>query len=451
MDKKKIILLGAVLGLSLATVGVVWAQTGGGYDLTWWTVDGGGGAASGGSYTLTGTAGQPDAGTVSGGGYTLYSGFWAGGGGGSACVPLTGVGLAGPSSGNTGETLTFTASPTPTNATTPVTYTWSTDGLVSANGNQATYSWSVAGTHAVTVTARNCGGQDFNDSVQVSISPAGTCSVPLTGVGLAGPSSGNTGETLTFTASPTPTNATTPVTYTWSTDGLVSANGNQATYRWNDAGNKTVQVTARNCGGQDFSDSVQVNITAACTAVTGANINGLTSGYTNVQYEFVGSYEPSGATAPLTYTWSPTPLSGQGTLTATYRWTTTGTKTINFRVQNCGGTVTATHDISISKPPTSCEAITGVTLAGPTSGEPNTTYAFTATVQPANASTPINYTWSSDGLVSGQGTSHATYRWSQAGSYQVTVVAGNCGGTANDALSISIGRYLYLPLVVRNH
>ncbi len=362
MDKKKIILLGAVLGLSLATVGVVWAQTGGGYDLTWWTVDGGGGTASGGGYTLMGTAGQPDAGTVSGGGYTLYGGFWAGGGGGGT-----------------------------------------------------------------------------------------TCSVPLTGVGLAGPSSGNTGETLTFTASPTPTNATTPVTYTWSTDGLVSANGNQATYRWNDAGNKTVQVTARNCGGQDFSDSVQVNITAACTAVTGANINGLTSGYTNVQYEFVGSYEPSGATAPLTYTWSPTPLSGQGTLTATYRWTTTGTKTINFRVQNCGGTVTATHDISISKPPTSCEAITGVTLAGPTSGEPDTTYAFTATVQPANASTPINYTWSSDGLVGGQGTSHATYRWSQAGSYQVSVVVGNCGGTANDALSISIGRYLYLPLVVRNH
>ena len=32
------------------------AQTAGGYDLTWWTVDGGGGTVSGGGYALMGTA-----------------------------------------------------------------------------------------------------------------------------------------------------------------------------------------------------------------------------------------------------------------------------------------------------------------------------------------------------------------------------------------------------------
>jgi hypothetical protein len=55
------------------------AQSGGGYDLTWSTVDGGGGESSGGGYTLAGTAGQPDANTLTGGGYTLKEGFWAGG------------------------------------------------------------------------------------------------------------------------------------------------------------------------------------------------------------------------------------------------------------------------------------------------------------------------------------------------------------------------------------
>ncbi len=50
-----------------------------GYDLSWWTVDGGGGAAEGGAFTLAGTAGQPDAGVVSGGTYTLGGGFWGGG------------------------------------------------------------------------------------------------------------------------------------------------------------------------------------------------------------------------------------------------------------------------------------------------------------------------------------------------------------------------------------
>ena len=59
--------------------GVVVAQTGGGYDLTWSTIDGGGGSSAGGGYQLIGTLGQPDAGvTLSGGGYSLSGGFWGG-------------------------------------------------------------------------------------------------------------------------------------------------------------------------------------------------------------------------------------------------------------------------------------------------------------------------------------------------------------------------------------
>jgi hypothetical protein len=57
-----------------------YAQTGGGDDLTWWTVDGGGKTeVSGGEYALLSTAGQPDAEVpVSGGQYILFSGFWPG-------------------------------------------------------------------------------------------------------------------------------------------------------------------------------------------------------------------------------------------------------------------------------------------------------------------------------------------------------------------------------------
>jgi len=50
-----------------------------GYDLSWWTVDGGGGTVSGGSYTLAGAIGQPDVGILAGGDYTLGGGFWRGG------------------------------------------------------------------------------------------------------------------------------------------------------------------------------------------------------------------------------------------------------------------------------------------------------------------------------------------------------------------------------------
>ncbi|MBI4578758.1 MAG: hypothetical protein HY718_03595 [Planctomycetes bacterium] len=55
-------------------------QSGGGYDLTWSTIDGGGGTSSGGGYELTGTIGQPDASNqsapLSGGDYGLVGGFW---------------------------------------------------------------------------------------------------------------------------------------------------------------------------------------------------------------------------------------------------------------------------------------------------------------------------------------------------------------------------------------
>jgi hypothetical protein len=52
------------------------AQTGGGFDLTWNTWDGGGTASAGGAFVVTGTIGQPDAGHMHGAGMVLAGGFW---------------------------------------------------------------------------------------------------------------------------------------------------------------------------------------------------------------------------------------------------------------------------------------------------------------------------------------------------------------------------------------
>lgn len=72
------LLLLLCLGLLVGSVPVI-ASSGGPFDLSWHTVDGGGGAISGGSYALGGTIGQADAGgRLSGGDYTLTGGFWAG-------------------------------------------------------------------------------------------------------------------------------------------------------------------------------------------------------------------------------------------------------------------------------------------------------------------------------------------------------------------------------------
>ena len=60
------------LAVGLVVVGVALAQGGrepqaGPFDLSWWTVDAGGGGSSGGPFVLIGAIGQPDAEVVSGG------------------------------------------------------------------------------------------------------------------------------------------------------------------------------------------------------------------------------------------------------------------------------------------------------------------------------------------------------------------------------------------------
>jgi hypothetical protein len=79
MNNRIAVLLLMIGLLVLITFTVVQAQTGSSYDLTWNTIDNGGGTSSNGGYTLDGTIGQPDAGaSISNSGYTLTGGFWAG-------------------------------------------------------------------------------------------------------------------------------------------------------------------------------------------------------------------------------------------------------------------------------------------------------------------------------------------------------------------------------------
>jgi hypothetical protein len=83
--KRNLVLIGSLMllvaALAVAHGGPAQAQQPQqGYDLNWWTVDGGGGTFSTGSgYSLGGTVGQPDAGVLGNGGYTLAGGFWCGG------------------------------------------------------------------------------------------------------------------------------------------------------------------------------------------------------------------------------------------------------------------------------------------------------------------------------------------------------------------------------------
>ena len=68
-----------VIIVTILVLGLIASSSLGQYELSWYTVDGGGGMSSGGPYTLTGTIGQPDAAWSKGGQYELLGGFWPGG------------------------------------------------------------------------------------------------------------------------------------------------------------------------------------------------------------------------------------------------------------------------------------------------------------------------------------------------------------------------------------
>ena len=71
-----------------AHIAPVSAQSGDLFDLTWNSIDSGGGISTGGGYTLCGTIGELGAGTAGDGAFTLDSGFCAANTGGSTYLPL---------------------------------------------------------------------------------------------------------------------------------------------------------------------------------------------------------------------------------------------------------------------------------------------------------------------------------------------------------------------------
>ncbi len=64
----------------LALIVLAWVPTtrAQGFNLTWYTIDGGGGTSAGSGFAVAGTIGQPDAGVMAGAGFEIKGGFWPG-------------------------------------------------------------------------------------------------------------------------------------------------------------------------------------------------------------------------------------------------------------------------------------------------------------------------------------------------------------------------------------
>jgi hypothetical protein len=73
--KPKLIFILLIVALLLVRIPAVQADPQA-YNLSWWTVDGGGETSTSPGYSLSGTIGQPDAGQLGSGSFQVSGGFW---------------------------------------------------------------------------------------------------------------------------------------------------------------------------------------------------------------------------------------------------------------------------------------------------------------------------------------------------------------------------------------
>ncbi len=374
---------------------------------------------------------------------------------------LTDLNVTGPTSGLINTLYPFTGTIAPSNASEPIYYTWTPTPTTGQSTPNATYQWATPGLHTLTLQAENCAPPDTVTIIATHvISISSPCPRPLTGTLIAGPTGGFTDTAYTFGSTITPTNATQPVTYTWSPAPTIGAQGMPtATYQWAAPGLYTITLQTENCGGTVIATHV-ISVSAppiTCPRpLAGVSITGPVSGITDTPYSFTGVITPANATEPITYTWIPSPLSGQSTPTTTYQWAAPGWYTITLMVENCGGTVLASHAISISAPPpiTCPHPLVGASINGPTTGYTNTLYDFFAVPNPTNATEPVTPTWSPL-PINGPNVHTATYQWATPGSYAITLTAENCGGAFSTTHTIDIQArqpaLIYLPLTLRDY
>ncbi len=290
-----------------------------------------------------------------------------------------------------------------------------TTASVSASGGTGgyTYTWSPSGGNAATASGLTAGNYTS------TISDANGCIITRTFVITQPPA-------ITLTANQT------QVTCTSSGAATVTATGGTPTYTaytWNpsvsttsvatglSAGNYTVVVTD-NSGCQR---TTTVTITAnnappSVTATASGSLNCNTTSTTVVA---------STTTSPATYTWTGPGITG-GANTATATINTGGT--YNYTVTNPANGCQAAGSVSVT------QNNTNPLVTASTSGSINCTTSTIQVVASTTAS-PVSYTWTGPGVVSGANTASATVNTGGTYNYTVVNTLNNCSATGTIAVT----------------
>ena len=173
--------------------------------------------------------------------------------------------------------------------------------------------------------------------------------IPLASATLDGPGTVEVGQSGVFKVNYTPGNATSPISYAWSADGLTGGGGTStATYRWTASGAKTIKVQASNCGdGGKVEAERKVTVYVPCEPPHDASFQWQPE-KPSVN-ELVRFAAVSQGTAPLNYDWlfaDGTHDTGQDIY---HKFATAGSHLVTSTVQNRCGETSVTRTVTVAQ------------------------------------------------------------------------------------------------------
>ncbi len=351
-------------------------------------------------------------------------------------------------------TYTFSATLNTTQPDDVYDYIWQPEPTAGQGTPHASFVWESTGSKTVSLKVVNASGAGLRKKYAIVIDEPPP--VAPSHITIYGPLQGFVGETYTFTTTTEPENPIPSPVYIWYPEPDTGQEDPSVHYTWDVTGTQTFTVTVSNeLGGTQAAHSIaleeklddiptnnnpppqEVEVVELATM----QMSGPTEGKLDTTYTFTATVAPYDATMPITYTWYASNQEPEAHTTAlvtdsmSFAWSAAKTMLITVTVENGGTTMlTETHEITI-KPPSIPPS--GVSIDGPTEGETNTPYNFSASVRPQSATEPLAYIWEPE-PDNGQDTPNVSYTWDTEGTQVVSVTVSNDAGAAYGLVEVAI-------------
>jgi outer membrane protein OmpA-like peptidoglycan-associated protein len=173
----------------------------------------------------------------------------------------------GPTTLETGESGTYTASVNAEEADRPLTYQWDFGDGSTGAGMTAAHTFQEPGTYTVQFTASNEAGEDSRSLTVTVEEPQPAQVVSLN----ASPNPANEGESVSFSAN---VQGDQPVSYEWDFGDGTTGSGEGPSHTYDEAGTYTVELTASNDAGEDsrtLTMTVERALPSVCMTISELN------------------------------------------------------------------------------------------------------------------------------------------------------------------------------------